>query len=215
MSANDTPTRQEGEKRQAEAQVRIVVASRLRPLFCQFLRQGFRIYTRTGCSIKELLCTHLGIAPDYLDGRIQTIFINNQPVDRIDDAIVEDRATLALSGSMPGLAGATLRRGGFYAAMRRQISHDQNPSSTPVGTGEITLKLFNIVAKELGPHFLQNGIWITGENFHDFIRHYSHELKSGCRSIELDGNHLEAAELQCADWSNKAVFLRVNSEQIE
>ena len=215
MRANDTPTRHDGDKNQAQVQINISVASRLRPLFYQFLGQGFRIYTQTGCSIKELLCTHLGIAPDYLEGRIQTIFLNSQPVDRIEDAIVEDKVSLALSGPMPGLAGATMRRGGFYASMRRQISYDQNPLSTATGTGEITIKLFNIVAKELGPHFLQNGIWIAGENFQDFIRRYPHELKAGCRSIELDGNHLEAADLPSVDWSNKAVFLRVTSEQIE
>jgi len=215
MKADHTPTRQKGEKRQAQVQLRLIVASRLRPLFYQFLGQGFRLYTQTGCSVKELLCTHLGIAPDYLEGRIQTIFLNNQPVDHIDDAIVGDKASLALSGPMPGLAGATLRRGGFYAAMRRPISHDQNPSSTQVGAGQITLKLFNIVAKELGPHFLQNGIWVAGEHLRDFARRYSHELKAGCRSIELDGNHLEAGELLRVDWSNKAVLLRVTSEQIE
>jgi len=96
---------------------------------------------QTGCSVKELICNQLGIAEDYLEKRIQTIFLNAKAVDDLDSTIVSDDSTLALSGAMPGLVGVTMRRGGFYASLRNQISHDKNLSVSHRGDGQIRIKL--------------------------------------------------------------------------
>ena len=117
----------------------LVVNAKLVPLFFQLLGHGFMVNVQTGTSVKELLCNQLGIHEDYLAQRIQTIFLNAKVVDDVNSAIVDRDATLALSGAMPGLVGAILRSGGFYAPMRSQISHEKTPSSRKSKIGDPSL----------------------------------------------------------------------------
>ena len=95
----------------------------LLPVFFQLLQKGFRVEGNVGCSVRAFLCEQHGVAPEYLEKRIQTIFLDGKPVDDVDTAIVEDGATLSLSAALPGLVGAVMRRGGYYAPMRDQISY--------------------------------------------------------------------------------------------
>ena len=111
-----------------------------------------------------MLCGQCGVPEHYLDHRIQTVFLNGKAVDNVDDSIVSDGAALALSAAMPGLAGATLRKGGRYAAMRRQISHRSAASCAAGGEGLVVIKLFNMILRELGPRFLSLGIRVRGED---------------------------------------------------
>jgi hypothetical protein len=192
----------------------LIVKTALVPIFFQLLGQGFKVNVQTGCSVKELLCNQLGIDEDYLAERIKTIFLNAKVVDDVNSAIVNEGSILALSGAMPGLVGAILRSGGFYAAMRSQISHDKTRSPLPLqGTGKITLKLFNLVVKELGPVFLQKGILIKGHRLHEFIARQFEKLSSACKRCSLDGNSIDLKKLLDIDWKNEHVFLQVKSEQ--
>ena len=51
---------------------------------------------------------------------------------------------LALSGAMPGLVGATMRRGGYYARMREGITHEETGKADGGGEqGFVVVKLFN------------------------------------------------------------------------
>ena len=115
-----------------------------RPAFKALLQRGVGIPDGTGGSVRDFLQETLGIDAEYIEEKLQTVFLNGQPVDDFDRAIVRPGAVLALSGAMPGLAGATMRRGGFYARMREGI--------TPAGTdtvggggekGVVVVKLFN------------------------------------------------------------------------
>jgi hypothetical protein len=113
---------------------------------------------RVNLPLREILCGELGVAPDYLETRIQTLFLDGHPVDRLEDR-VPDGAVLALSGALPGLVGATLRRAGRYASLRAGISHaDGTGGSAEPVWGGITLKLFNLVLEELAPVLLARGL---------------------------------------------------------
>ena len=191
----------------------LIVNAKLVPLFFQLLGHGFSVKVQTGTSVKELLCHQLGIHEDYLAQRIQTIFLNAKVVDDVNSAIVDKDATMALSGAMPGLVGAVLRSGGFYAPMRSQISHEENSPASQVKKGKITLKLWNLVVKELGPTFLQQGIWIKGKEVRSFIERHREELKTGCVSAELKDQPAEVDSLFKTDWKANLVFLQVKSEQ--
>ncbi|MGA7578419.1 MAG: hypothetical protein ACLQUW_01255 [Desulfobaccales bacterium] len=90
------------------------------PRFFPLCQQGFLVQVPGSGSIRTILCRHLGLAPDYLEGRIQTIFLNGKPVDEIDTAVVGQGDTLALSAAMPGLVGATMRRGGTFCRLAVQ-----------------------------------------------------------------------------------------------
>ena len=185
------------------------VDPRLLPFFFQLLGDGFKVTVPLNCSVKELLCSHLDIQEDYLEDRIQTIILNGKAVDDVSTTAVEAGSTLALSGAMPGLVGAILRRGGAFAPMRQQISHNQTGSETKHDTGEITLKLFNLVVKELGPAFLQRGVWIKGRRLQEFILRYADELVQGCHALKLDGNSRKIDPLSQLDLSNQSVFLQI------
>jgi hypothetical protein len=189
----------------------LTVNPKLVPLFFQLLGHGFSVKVQTGTSVKELLCNQLGIHQDYLDQRIKTIFLNSKVVDDVNSAIVHREATLALSGAMPGLVGAIMRSGGFYAPMRSQISHEKDMPMSQITDGRVTLKLWNLVVKELGSPFLERGIYIDTEACQSFIERHSDALKAGCLSAELDEKSLAIEHLQDISWKSDLVFLQVNS----
>jgi hypothetical protein len=193
----------------------LIVNARVVPLFFQLLGHGFYLNVQTGCSVKELLCNQLGIHEDYLEQRIQSIFLNGKVVDDVTSAIVPEDAAMALSGAMPGLVGAILRSGGFYAPMRRQISHGKDKQASQFKNGKITLKLWNLVVKELGPTFLQQGIWIEGEEIRSFIKRHGEELKVRRVLSELNDKPVNISSLPTDDWKTNLVFLQVKSEQTE
>ena len=190
-----------------------MVKDKMVPIFFQLLGHGFSLNVQTGCSVKELLCQQLGIPENYLDERIKTVFLNSGVVDDLSSAIVNEGSILALSGAMPGLVGAILRSGGFYASMRSQISYDQNKPSSVPRAGKITLKLLNLVVKELGPAFLEQGIWFNGRRLQEFIKNHLEELKTSNAVSELDGEPVEINKLLGLDWGDKTVFLQVRSEK--
>ena len=182
------------------------------PLFIRLLSQGMVIFIQAGVSVRELLCGQLGIREGYLDTRIQTVFLNSKPVDDVEATIVENGSTLALSGPMPGLVGATMRRGGFFSGMRSQISYDNTLSSAQKNSGKIVLKLFNLVAKELGPTFLQNGLWIPGKRLKQFIHENLDNLQPNCMSVNFDGRTLDLEELVITEVNDALVFLQLSTD---
>ena len=112
-----------------------------------------------GCSLWSFLTGELGIAPAYVKERITTIFLDGEVVDSLEEAVVRDGSLLALSAALPGLAGATLRRGGFYSAMRSAITHGADSTPSAAGAaGAVRVKLFNLLIPELGPALLAHGI---------------------------------------------------------
>ncbi len=191
----------------------LTVNANLVPLFFQLLGHGFCVNVQTGCSVKALLCDQLGIHEDYLVQRIQTIFLNARVVDNVNSAVVPEDAVMALSGAMPGLVGAILRSSGIYAGMRSQITHDENSPASHLTDGRITLKLWNLVAKELGPAFLQQGIWIKAEELRSFIERHCEALKTGCTSVESDGSPVAPDHLQDITWRADLVFLQIIADK--
>ena len=181
------------------------------PAFLPLLAQGFTVKTKIGCSVRELLCTQIGLSDDYLEHRLQTVFLDGKAVDDVKAAVVRQNSTLALSAAMPGLAGVTLRRGGVYASMRHQITHNKNTKAEIIADGEIVLKLFNLVARDIGPMFLMQGIWISGNNLQNFLRRTPDHFWAGCRAAEIDGNRWEADKLAHIDLKQQQVFFKLKS----
>jgi hypothetical protein len=123
------------------------------------LQQGVAVVAKTGCSVLEFLIEQLGLAPDYVAGRITTVFLDGQVVDALDTATLRDGARLTLSAAMPGLVGATLRRSGVYARMRAEITRAPDRTATAAAAnGIVHVKLFNLLIEELGPVLLARGV---------------------------------------------------------
>ncbi len=134
------------------------------------LQQGFEVPVQPGCSLKKILTDQFNIKNEYIDKRIKTAFLDGKPVDDYDSAIVENRATLALSAAMPGLVGATFRSGGILSPFRSGISFkNKEKTRDQQSHGQITVKLFNLLVKELGPTFLEQGIIVAAGSIIDLF----------------------------------------------
>jgi hypothetical protein len=180
---------------------------RLSPLF----QQGFLVKIPVSGSIRTILCGHLGLASEYLEGRIQTIFLNGRPVDDVDATMVGGGDTLALSAAMPGLVGATMRRGGYLAGLRANISHRDQEQGDQGGECLVKLKLFNLLTEELGPVFLEKGIWVKEAVLELFLHHQPEDFWAGFLAAYLNGEELDLQALPTMAWPHEEdlVCLRV------
>jgi hypothetical protein len=177
-------------------------------IFFPLLQSGIDVEVELGCSIQKLLTEQFGIASDYVSGRITTIFLNSKAVDKAGTALVPDGAVLALSGAMPGLVGATMRSGGFYAAMRGAMTY-RNEREIPVGQrGTITIKLFNLLLEELGPRLLLHGCLLRADRWREFLAQQPERLRvSGYR---IDGRPVPVDRFRCAeDFPEDSEVLRI------
>ena len=183
------------------------------PSFRPILEQGFLVQISGNETVQNALCQQLGVAEKYLRDRVQTVFLNGKAVDDVDTAIVASGSKLALSAAMPGLVGITFRKGGFYAALRSSISYSKTDDLVVKGGGEIILKLFNMVAKELGPDLLKEGIRIEGYAFHHFMQRNAEDLKAAVTSVHFNDEEIDVAALLEMNWDNRDIFLKVASDQ--
>jgi len=177
--------------------------------FHSLLREGFLVEAEPGCSIKALLCEQFMVSPEYLEARVQTVFLDGKPVDDLDRTEVPGGATLALSAAMPGLVGATLRRGGYYAPLRSEIPCREQGTLTETGAAMVLVKLFNLLGPELAPTFLARGIWLSGRRLREFLSRQPEEFWAGCRTIHLDAAPVTATALRNMTWSGRSEPVRL------
>jgi len=170
------------------------------PYLFQLLQQGFMVRVQVGCSVRALLSQQLNISPEFLEGRIKTIFLDGRPVDDMDSAIIKAGSTLALSAALPGLAGATLRRGGTFASLRSQLTHPRDEAPVAPQEGFIVLKLFNLLMDELGPALLHRGVFIKKEVLKEFLKNLPKDFWAGCQAPKVDGEEVEVDELLARNW---------------
>ena len=143
----------------------------LMPDFYPLLRQGFYLEIGLGSTLQEILQGDLQIPEDYIQTRLQTIFLDNQPVDDLRETVHTDHSSLSLSAAMPGLIGACFRRQGYYSSMRDSISYGSKASAgLEQKRGLLKVKLYNFPARELGPGLLQRGVLLSGDALADFLR---------------------------------------------
>jgi hypothetical protein len=191
------------------SRLRLTVKAQHVPLFFPILQKGFIQKIKAGCSVMSLLTDQFGLSAEYIENRIQTIFLNGKPIDDMNTATVRDGSSLALSSAMPGVLGATLRRGGYYSRMRSQITHVEEAESPRQTDGQIIVKLFNLTIRELGPMFLKRGIWIDAGELKDFLKGPSHYLEGGCVDATADGRNIDRTKISSWDSTAKQVYLQI------
>jgi hypothetical protein len=168
----------------------LTVETSLLTAFYDLLQAGFGVNCRVGTSIENLLYDQYQLNPQLVEEKISTIFLNGKPVDDIASTAVNDGSTLALSGAMPGLVGATLRRKSPLASFRQSISAGKSAEDNKNSEGRIRIKLFNVLLKELGPVFLEIGIFVQGVVFKSFFEKQTNEFWNRCKEIIVDGKPL-------------------------
>jgi hypothetical protein len=167
--------------------------------FFPLLQRGFTVTAHVGCTLDRLLGRQWNCSPDYVAERITTIFVDNRPIDDVSRTTVMDGSVIALSGAMPGLVGATMRRGGYYAALREGITHQDAAADTTDRIGTIRVKLFNLLIPELGPDFLRRGIILTAPELREFITGRDASFWQGCTSALLNGSPVGAGLLSSGE----------------
>jgi hypothetical protein len=170
-----------------------VVAEPRVPGFFLLLQQGVMIRSRIGCSVDTFLREELKATPGMIE-KIQSIMLDGKPVDDIGTAVLHDGATLALSAAMPGLVGATLRRGGAYSSLRSAITYHETGNACMPGEGWVNIKVFNLLMAELGPGLLRKGVLLESASFLGFLAERGQEFWQGC-SATLDKRSVDVGML--------------------
>uniref|UniRef100_A0A7C4RPG8 Uncharacterized protein n=1 Tax=Desulfatirhabdium butyrativorans TaxID=340467 RepID=A0A7C4RPG8_9BACT len=184
------------------------IASNAAPLLAPIWQTGVTMNVDVGTSVRNV-CRQIGIPDNYLDERIQTLFLNGKAIDDPDTTIVSDRAVLAFSAAMPGLAGATLRKGGSYASFRKVITEAAvSAAPTPPQRGSITLKLFNFISQELAPILLRYGILIGTDELLQLLNKTTNPFPE-IRSMGVPLHSLQ--DLENATSGHEIVLLRLSN----
>lgn len=157
--------------------------------FFLLLQQGVKIRRRTSCSVDIFLRQEIGAAPETIE-KIQSIILDGKPVDDIGSSLVHDGSILALSAAMPGLVGATLRRGGAYSSFRGAITYHETGTACPPGEGWVRVKIFNLLMAVLGPDLLGKGVLVGVSDLLGLLGERAEEFGQGC-SATLDGKPID------------------------
>ena len=182
------------------------------PIFFQLLRKGIFVAVEQRVGIKALLCEKLKIDAAYIDKEVKTIFLNGKPVDDPDSAVIEGGSTLALSAAMPGMVGATMRSGGYYAPLRHAISFDRRNAPDSNMAQSVTVKCFNTVASDLGAFLLHQGVSVAGKDFQEFVDTRIDDFLKEVKSLVLDGKAVEPAVLKQIECSRENIFLQIETD---
>lgn len=149
--------------------------------FALLLQTGVLVPASQGLNLQSFLCAVLGIDPEYLDQRVQTVFLNGLAVDDLGRAAVGPGARVALSAALPGLAGATMRRGGFYAGMRQGVTYVPAGVERPSGEFLVNIRFFNMVGAELCERLLARGVYVEAEALKAFLQRRPGSFLAGMR----------------------------------
>jgi len=167
--------------------------------FFPLLQKGFCVEFDTG-NLQKILCRICDIEPGDLRARIQTVFLNGKPVDDMETVFVEDGDCLALSAAMPGLVGATMRSGGVLAGFRHSISHRPPRTRSNARGGVLSIKLFNLLIKEIGPRFLRQGVLVGLDDLQNLLTSILEVDRGNCKTAKLNTRTINADALAEIDW---------------
>jgi hypothetical protein len=182
------------------------------------VNQGVELDIQTGGTVMEFLEEQLGLAPDYVEKRIQTVFLNGKPVDRMDRAALREGSVLGLSAALPGLLGASLRMAGPYSSLRSSITYQDEDSgaSGPPGSGRITLKAFNVLLPEITPVLAERGFLVKRPLLAGWLKREAERIKRSVAAAELDGKPAAPGELHIRSWDGPGeVMLRMKQKRAE
>ena len=138
--------------------------------FALLLQEGVFVPSSRDVSVHDFLCSFLEVDGRYLDERVRTVFLNGLAMDGLDSATLAPGDRLALSGTLPGLAGAVLRRGGFYAGMRESVTFSPRQARPGQGDFLVTVRFFNVVGADLAGRILSRGVFLNAAALAEFLR---------------------------------------------
>lgn len=139
-----------------------------------------------GVTVQQLLSADFALPLEYIDKRIETVFLNGQPLDDLEKAVIRSGDRLVLAAGLPGAAGICMRRKSPLQSYRADISRQNSANGSgegesPTGDsgvtaitarathGRIELALFSLLMKELYAHFMRRGVWLSAQRLSDLL----------------------------------------------
>ncbi len=190
--------------------IQIEIPAAASDFFTALSGYGFLFDTPRDASVKTFLETLPGVDADFIENDIGTILQNGKPVDDPATCGVTPNAAIALSGALPGLFGAAFRKKGCFAALRPQGGHENSDLDTENGNVTLTLKLFNLTAKLLGPALLEKGAQMSADNFRSFWKNRLRLGKETPVTVLLNEKPVDPVSLEKSIHSEK-IFLIVKT----
>lgn len=161
--------------------------------FSLLLQEGVGVPCPGPCSVRAFLTGPLGLGEAYVRDRVQTVFRDGLAVDDLDTAMVRPGTRLALSAALPGLAGATMRKGGALAGMRASITCGRETADGEARAFLVVVRFFNQIGPEVCGHVLGQGVYVPAQTLERFVSmrpsRFVRALTSGGREAgaALDG----------------------------
>ncbi len=177
------------------------------------LQSGICLKSSIGMAVGLFLTDLPGFDQNYLNEKVQTIFLDGSAIDDLQRPLSRPRHVLALSAAMPGLAGAIFRKNSLCAALRTRA-----PSSTVAdeGSGDtvVQLKLFNTIAREKGEALLRGGGVFTGAALLRFFGDHSSVLQRAL-GARYDGSDFQPLQLHTSIRADSDYFLTITTPETE
>lgn len=180
--------------------------------FTTLLQGGFFLDIRQGTSIGELLESLPGFSHDYIQEKVETIFLDGLPADDLAQPLLNDETVLAISSAMPGLAGAIFRKNSVHASLRTHPQIISPKSQTSLKQIQVRLKLFNTIAVEKGEQILNEGCTIMASTLKRFLN-YRQVLTSCIKKIKVNGEEITLSKLSILLDGHERITLTVTGGQ--
>ncbi len=177
--------------------------------FAQLLQSEFFLAVDDACPVRVFLHGVMGLDDDYIANRLQTVFLNGLAVDDLDTAVVRPGSRLALSAALPGLVGATMRRGGAFASLRQSVTHTPEHVISPSGPFLAEVRLFNLIGDDLAARLLARGVLLKTETLVEFLRSRPEPFWASLRALALGPKTLDRDGVHQDIWPESDSLLRL------
>ncbi|MEJ5349383.1 MAG: hypothetical protein WHS46_11925 [Desulfosoma sp.] len=162
-----------------------------------WFQSGVWVLLPAESTVGLLLTQEWGLDPESLDEKLGTVFLNGTPLDDMESAFLCDGDVLALSGPMPGLAGAILRRNSPLAVLRhgcKTTSFETSPKAS--GPILVRVKLFNRLIEDLGPILLRKGILLEKDDALQCLRTWKYSERAKPTRVWLNREEVSFENLE-------------------
>lgn len=157
------------------------------------LQEGVLLEVPEGCTVWEVLVREMGLDQEFVEQRIQTLFLNSKPADDLEHSYIHDGDVIAVSAAMPGLVGAVMRRGGELSSMRSGISAcpEDGPCENSNCMAQVRVKFFNLLLAEIGEQLLQEGVLVQDARLQELLSQLPETFWEAADGLEVKGHKLD------------------------
>lgn len=159
------------------ASLKIRMNSRSRTAWNTLLQKGFYLEGTQGVSVREFMTVTVGYDDCMIEEVVRTVFLNNSPVDNIDEALIKDGDRMALGSAMPGLVGICMGRDNPYKSFRSGIaSHGDGDADVTKEPAKVFIKVFSNLAVDTGADLLGRGIEVEAVKVADLFAYQAENI---------------------------------------